>query len=336
MICKRRLERAAKPRRSPALTVGALLVAALVGLSASSPARAADIVRAGKAIGFLWAFLPLDIGKAEGIYAKHGIDLRISDLGNGPKLQQALASNSIDFGLAAGTDMAFPVKGSPVRAVAAFAGAPITVVVMVPENSPIKSVAGLKGKLIGIPGAPSVAQWLVWQMAVAQGWGKNGVRIVAEGSVQANIASLLTHQVAAIAGPLAVGWKLGDRHKARIVVDLARYAPHFIAHVIFAREALIEHNPGLVDRFLKAFFQSIAFMKTHKAATSKIAMRILHESRALADRTYDREISWLSSDGRFNPRAVAVIKKSFVQLGMLSKEPKDDQMLTRRFVPVKF
>jgi ABC-type nitrate/sulfonate/bicarbonate transport system substrate-binding protein len=326
-------------RRRRKLTVpklGALLAAVLFLISCLSSAEAADLVRAGKAIGSLWAFLPLDVGEDEGIFAKYGIDLQISDLGNGPKLQEALASNSIDFGLAAGTDMAFSVKGSPVRAVAAFAGAPRTVVILVRQDSPIKAVADLKGQLVGIPGAPSVAQWLVWQMSLAQGWGKNGVQTLAEGSVQANIASLLTNQVGAIAGPVAVGWKLGDQHKARIVVHLARYAPNFIAHVIFARKALIERQPDLVDRFLKGFFASIAFMKTHEAATSQIAMRVLNDSRAIADRTYDYEASWLSSNGRFDPKAVAVIKRSFVQLSMLTHEPKDDQLFTRRFVPVKF
>ncbi|MGH7089111.1 MAG: hypothetical protein ACREFQ_09445, partial [Stellaceae bacterium] len=99
------------------------LRAAVLGLALSlaslGAAQATDTVRVGKSLGSLWAFLPVDIGKAEGIFAKYGIAVEISDLGNGNKLQQGLASNSLDFGLAAGTDLAFPVKGSPVLGVAA-------------------------------------------------------------------------------------------------------------------------------------------------------------------------------------------------------------------------
>ena len=67
------------------------------------------------------------------------------------------------------TDLAFAVKGSPVLAVAAFAEEPRTVVVIVGADSPIDGAAGLKGKLLAMPGAPSVAQWLTWQMAMAEG-----------------------------------------------------------------------------------------------------------------------------------------------------------------------
>jgi NitT/TauT family transport system substrate-binding protein len=266
------------------------VLAAAACVIALSAAQAADTVRVGKSLGSLWAFLPVDVGKAEGLFAKYAIDLEIDDLGNGNKLQQGLASASLDFGLGAGTDLAFAAKGSPVRAVAAFAAEPRTVVVIVAADSPIEGVADLKGKLLAMPGAPSVAQWLTWQMALAEGWGKDGVRTVSQGSVQANVASLLTHQVDGIVDPVEAGWKLSDEHRGRIVVHLAQFAPHFHSHIIFARKQLIEDNPELVERFLKGFFASIAFMKAHKDETSATAARVLQESRAIADRTYDYDL----------------------------------------------
>jgi len=310
-----------------------LLGAALLGAAPS--ARAADELRAGKAVGALWAFLPVDIGVEQGIFARYGIDLAISDLGNGPKLQQALASDSIDFGLSAGSDMAFAAKGSPVLAVAAFAEEPRSVVILVGADSPLKTVADLKGKLIAMPGVGSVAEWLVWRMAIAQGWGKDGVRTVAQGSVAANVAALRTKEVDAMAGPVEVGFGLEDRHEGRILVRLAQYAPRFHAHIVFARRALIAKEPDKVARFLKGFFAAIAFMKANKAATSATAVRVLHESPSIADRTYDYEISMLLDDGRFDPEAIAVIKKSWVELGVLDKEPSDDEILTTHFVPVR-
>jgi NitT/TauT family transport system substrate-binding protein len=317
-----------------------LILRAMLGATACfialSAAQAADTVRVGKSLGSLWAFLPVDVGKAEGIFDRYDINLEIDDLGNGNKLQQGLASDSLDFGLGAGTDLAFAAKGSPVLGVAAFASEPRTVVIIVPADSPIQGVADLRGKLLAMPGAPSVAQWLCWQMALAEGWGMDGVRTLSQGSVQANVASLLTHQVDAIVDPVEVGWKLSDERKGRIVVPLAQFAPHFHSHVIFGRKRLIQENSELVGRFLKGFFASIAFMKSHKDETSAVAARTLQESRPIADRTYDYEISMLSDNGAFDPQALAVLKESFVQLGLLAEKPKDDEMITRRFVPVKF
>jgi ABC-type nitrate/sulfonate/bicarbonate transport system substrate-binding protein len=194
---------------------------ALLALALAQPALAADKIRAGKSIGSLWAFLPLDIGMEKGLFAKYGIEVEISDLGSGAKLQQALASDSIDIGLSAGSDMMASVKGSPVLTVAAFAEEPRSVVIMVRADSPIQKATDFKGKLVAMPSLGSVSEWLLRRMAIAEGLGKDGVRPVSQGSVQANLAALRTGAIDGMVGPMEVGFTLEDRHEGRIAVRLA-------------------------------------------------------------------------------------------------------------------
>src|SRR6185437_3307812 len=149
--------------RNDGITVVALLCAMFVGVG---DAHTADKVRAGKSIGSLWAFLPLDNGMEIGVFAIYGIEVEISDLGSGAKLQQALASDSIDVGLSAGSDMMASVKGSPVLTVAAFAEEPRSVVIMVGANSPIQKATDFKGKLVAMPSLGSVSEWLLRRMAI--------------------------------------------------------------------------------------------------------------------------------------------------------------------------
>jgi hypothetical protein len=40
-------------------------------------------------------------------------------------------------------------------------------------------------------------------------------------------------------------------------------------------------------------------------------------------------------DGQFDPQGLELIKDSFVDLGILDKKPTDDEILTRRFLPVQ-
>jgi hypothetical protein len=42
-----------------------------------------------------------------------------------------------------------------------------------------------------------------------------------------------------------------------------------------------------------------------------------------------------SDTGRFNPKALAVLAKSFVQMGVLDKEPDMSKLYTEKFLPVK-
>ena len=42
-----------------------------------------------------------------------------------------------------------------------------------------------------------------------------------------------------------------------------------------------------------------------------------------------------STDGTFDPEGVAVLKKSFIDMGLLKEIPNDKDMFTTQFLPVK-
>src|SRR5579864_3888925 len=128
-----------KKRASLGLGIGFVLAMA-------AQAFAADQVTVGKSQGFIWDFLPADVGIASGIFAKYGLDIKISALGGDSKVQQAMAAGSIDFGLG----MAFAAKGSPALAIAAIEGAPRDICVIVGADSPIRTIADLKGKIVTV------------------------------------------------------------------------------------------------------------------------------------------------------------------------------------------
>src|SRR5690348_9571539 len=107
--------------RNDGIGIVAVLCVLLIGIGS---AHAADKIRAGKAINVIWAMIPLDIGVKEGTFAKYGIDVDIITMSGGAKLQQGLASDSLDVGIDGGTSLVFAAKGSPVIGVAAVAGAP--------------------------------------------------------------------------------------------------------------------------------------------------------------------------------------------------------------------
>src|SRR6266550_2346681 len=115
-----------------------------------APAGAAEKLRVVKAVAFAWTFTPLDVGIEMGLFAKHGLDVEASAAAGDAKLQQALTADSADIGIGSGPGMAFMAKGVPAKAVAAMAGVPRNMAVMVGANSAIRTVDDLKGKRIGV------------------------------------------------------------------------------------------------------------------------------------------------------------------------------------------
>ena len=310
------------------------IVGATLALSAVS-AQALDKVHVGNPSDIAWAFVPPFVGIEAGIFKKYDLDVDVASFGGDQKMQQALNAGSIDIGLGGGPAMAFVVKGAPVVAVAALFGAPKNISIVVPYDSPIKSPAELKGKLISSSPVGSLTAWLLQRVSLDNGGGTDGIKIAALGGFEPGVAAMRTKQIDGMMSSVEGGLTLEEKKIGRNLTSMEKYAPKFVTHVVFARRDLVASNPKLVDRFLKGLFATIAYMKTHKAETVKVTIAQMHESPAVAEKTYDDEIGTFSTDGSFDPAAVAVLKQSFLDMGMLKDKPADNQMYDAQFLPVK-
>src|SRR6516165_1011581 len=185
-----RLRRLGRASLGPAIASRVLL--ALLALSA--PAHA-EVLRVGKAVPEAFSFVPLDVGMRYGQFKKYGIEIERSAYSGGGKLQQALTSDSVDIGLGSSPEMAGIVKGVPIKAVAAMAGAPRLIALMVRSDGAIKSIDDLKGKRIGVTTANSLTAWLVSELSMQKGWGHDGITVTPLGAIPGLLAALMMMQV---------------------------------------------------------------------------------------------------------------------------------------------
>jgi ABC-type nitrate/sulfonate/bicarbonate transport system substrate-binding protein len=308
---------------------------------ATAPAFAADKapldkVRAAKAVGSQWVFTVLDVGVDQGIFAKYGIDVEISTMTGEARMQQALTAGSLDIGLAGSSGAALSAKGAPVTAIAVFLNAPANFSVVVLNDSPIKTVADLKGKSLSGATTGGLPEWLVKHLAVTQGWGPEGIRSVSVGSPDASISAMRTHQVDGMMTGNTVGLRLEQEGVAHIVVHIGDYAKDYHSAFVFARKDFIAQTPDVATRYLKGMFATIAFIRANKAKSVEIASKAMHLDTSILDRVYDIENGAFSTDGHFDPKAVELVKQSFIDMGSLPEKPRDDHILTTKFVPVKF
>jgi NitT/TauT family transport system substrate-binding protein len=312
--------------------VSVLAAAALI----SSAVLAADKVRVGKAVPFAWTFTPIDVGIGVGIFANHGLELTVTGFAGDARLQQGLVSDSIDFGLGSGPGMGFLAKGSPAKAVAAMAGAPMNICLVVPYHSPIKTLDDLKGKKVGITTVGSLTDWLLKRVVADKKWAPGDVTAVTVGGLDSTKAALKTGQIDAVVIALELGYALEQAREWRVLSPLAPFAPDFHTHVIFARDDLIANKPDRVERFLRAWFETIAFMRANKARSVEITAKVLNLEPTVIGRVYDEQIKIFTSDGRFDAKALVVLRQSLVEMGILQQVPHDAVMYTTRFVPVRY
>ena len=300
-----------------------------------APAHATEKLRVGKAVAFAWTFTPLDIGIQTGIFAKHGLEIEASDATGDAKLQQALTADSLDVGIGSGPGMAFMAKGVPAKAVAAMAGVPRNMAVMVGYNSTAKAVDDLKGKKLGVTTVGSLTDWIGKRINALKGWGGEGITTVPIGGMPPARAAIKTGQIDGYIGALETGYALEEAKEWRVITTATPFVDQFITHVFFVREDVIAKRPEAVRTFLKGWFETIAFMKANKDKSVEITSKVLNLTPAVISRAYDEQIPIFSTDGTFDPKAVAALKQSFIEMGLLKEIPDDKVMFTTQFVPVK-
>jgi NitT/TauT family transport system substrate-binding protein len=294
-------------------------------------AQAAETLRVAKAVPEAFSFTPLDIGMRKGFFQKNGLEIQESAFAGDAKLQQAMASNSIDIGIGSGPALAFIVKGAPVKGVADMAGPPLLLAIVVRPDGP-KTVADLKGKKISVSTAGSLTYWLVSETSRRQGWGPNGIEIEPMGAMAGQIAALRRGDIDGVITDISSAYDLEQKGQARILVRFD-YLTDFITHVIFATDTLIARRPDAIRAFLKGWFATIAFVRANKAESVAIAAQVLQKDPDIISRTYDDVMPMFSADGRFNQKGLAVLAKSFVDLHTLPAEPDMSKLYTEAFLP---
>jgi NitT/TauT family transport system substrate-binding protein len=311
----------------------AAITAVVMTFALAAPARAEDELKVGKAMAQAFSFVPLDIGIKQGFFKKRGIAIESVAFAGSAKLQQALAAGGIDIGLGSGPELAFIAKGAPVQGIAAMAGRPLLLVLIVRPDAGIATTAELKGKRISVSTVGSLTSWLVRELSQKQGWGPDGIKVLELGSTGSQVAAMKTKQVDGMMVDIATALTLQQAGDAKILTRFGDLEKDFIIHVIFANRSIIAKNPDALRRFLASWFETIAFMRKNKAETVAISAPIMGVTPAIAAQTYDEVMPMFSDDGHFDRKALAVLQRSFVEMGVLPTEPDMSKLYTEQFLP---
>jgi len=285
------------------------LIAALLLLASAlllvPRASAAETLRVGKAVPEAFSFVPLDIGMRKGFFANNGLDIESIAFTGDARMQQAMASGSLDVALG---------SGPAVR----------------PDGP--KTAAELRAKKISVSTAGSLTYWLVSETSRRQGWGPKGIEIAPMGALPGQIAAMKRGDIDGAIMDIGNAFELEKRGEGRILVRFTDIKDFHI-HVIFATDTLIAGRPQAVRAFLKGWFETVAFMRKNKPETVAIASEVTHKEAEINSRVYDELMPMFSDDGKFNASALATLAKSYVELQLLPQEPDMKALYTEAFLP---
>jgi NitT/TauT family transport system substrate-binding protein len=315
------------PRRT-----AACLIAALLAFGTAS-AQAETKLRVGRPQAGTFQFVPIQVGIETGIFHKHGLDVEGLDFGGGPRVQQALTAGSIDIAIGSGPELAFVAKGAPEIGIAAIADAPYAVVLAVLKDSPITRAEELKGKTISVSSKGGLTYWLAQELSRQLGFGPNGIDIAPLGATSAQMAALKTHQIDGMVVEVNAGYRMEEDASGRVLVQFGDRIKLFHIYVLYARTEFADKNPEAVRAFLAGWFETIDYMQANRERTIDILKRSADLPQAVATRDYDELMGMFNRTGRFDPKALEVLARSFVEMGMLPQEPDVRTLITEKYLP---
>ena len=317
---------------SPGFSGAAAIAAALI-LAFTTTSTSAETLRVGKAGREAFSFVPADVGQRAGIFKKHGLDIEISSFGGDARLQQAMAADGIDIALGSGPGLAFIVKGSPVKGIAAMAGPPLLFALVVRNDDSVKSADDLKGRKVGVSTVGSVTSWIIAEVSRQKGWGYDGMTQVPIGDDANRIAALKTKSIDAAIVNLAQALNFVQRGEGKVLLRFGDLVKDFHIHVIFATDKAIAQRPAALRGFLAGWRETIGFMRKSQRETVAIAKEVMGTDEPTTNGIYTELMPMFSDTGRFDPKALAVLRKSFVEMKTLPEEPDMSRLYTEAFLP---
>lgn len=294
-------------------------------------AEAGDIVRVG--VGAVYpTYAIFFAGNNLGIYQKQNLDVQITTFRGGPATQEALAAGSIDISAIAPAVVSLAIKkGVDEKVVALFTPAvPKGWYVMVTANSPIKRIADLDGKTVGVTQKVSLTDFWAHRVAALSNVSINTVPL--GGGV---VPGLKAKQVdAAVVWPIYSYKSIIDK-SLEPIFSLGDNLPPSISEGVAVSGDMINKHPDVLKRWLLATSMTVSYMQSHEDWTESWLKEYFKEDNVEVART-------VYKDFIMNVRADGLMKKEWMDESLKAAQfLGDDQPLAAEkvfdttFTPIK-
>ena len=239
---------------------------------------------------------------------------------------EALSADALDLGLG-GTPVAAIASGQPIRVIALVERSPKTHALLVLPNSPIKSIADLKGKKLGNPSGKSY--YFAGKVLERAGLKDTDIEWV-QIENDAGRAALLS-------GAIDV-WGTWDPFYASAeiakevvpLVDGEGYQLNYVA--LFGRIDYIEKNPEVVQKFLQAYKQAVTWAKDNRQAAVNILVKENKLSPEAASLTLGRRNLIFEPPNDEYRQELINQSQLFARLGLIKQQPNWDKAIDTTLV----
>jgi NitT/TauT family transport system substrate-binding protein len=312
----------------------ALVLVLAVALAAPVPAMAEDILvtqykadPSGAAYG---------VGIEKGFFKKAGVDITgvINGEGGGTSVRALIASD-LGYGeTSPAAGIAAINEGQDIKLVDIGSRSLADNVIIVMPNSPIKTMADLKGKKFGISNPKSLGEMTAVIAAEKAGINPSDVQRVALGSLSGALTALENNVVDATSIPGILFMMRGGESKYRVIMG-PKDLPLLPAAAGFATGDLMKNHPDRLRAILAGRREAVKFIYEHTADASKILETVYaplppNDVDAMMQQLVEAKFY---SEGRIEVPLLETVERAMKYVGMLDKDVDLSKFVDASFLP---
>ena len=238
-------------------------------------------------------------GLRQGLFRDEGIDAEIIRIATNVGLV-AVTTKEIGYTTAVGAALRAGVKGLPMKIVTYFNGRPLHVLVAKRE---FKSVAELRGKIIGFAGYGDSTEFMLRAMLSQAGMGieKDVQAFQVSGSGQ-RLQALLSGKLDAAVVPPPFNFEAESKGFVRLMA-VADVFETSVSGLALHNDTLRE-KPAQVKKMLRALLKAQNFIRSNKTDSVRVIADWLKLEPAIAQASYDIYVKGMSLNGIVGERVL--------------------------------
>jgi NitT/TauT family transport system substrate-binding protein len=279
---------------------------------------------------------PYGVAIEKGFFKKAGVDITgvISGEGGGTSVRAVIASD-LGFGeTSPAAAIAAINEGQDIKIVAIGSRSLADNVIIVMPNSPIKTMADLKGKKFAISNPKSLGEMTAVAAAEKVGISPNDVQRVALGNLAGALTALENNVVDATTIPGILFMMRGGESKYRVIMG-PKELPLLPPSADIATGDFMKKNPAKLRAILAARREAVKFIDEHTADASKILETVY---APLPPKDVDTMMQQLVeanfySEGRIEMPLLETTARTMKFVGMLDKDVDLSKMVDPSFLP---
>jgi NitT/TauT family transport system substrate-binding protein len=312
-----------------------ILVAALIaGVMAPLPAWAEDILVTQYKADPSGA--PYGVAIEKGFFKKAGVDITgvISGEGGGTSVRAVIASD-LGYGETSPAGIISAIlAGQDIKIVDIGSRSLADNVIIVMPNSPIKSMADMKGKKFAISNPKSLGEMTAVIAAEKVGLDPKDIQRVALGNLSGALTALENGVVDATSIPGILFLMRGGESKYRVIMG-PKELPALPPAVGIATGDLMKKNPDKLRAILAARREAVKFIYEHTADASKILDTVYAPLPAKDVDTMMQQLveAKFYSEGKIEMPLLETTERAMKYVGMLDHDVDLSKMVDTSFLP---